>query len=229
MKTPKKLLVVTTVLLAASFPSRAAEIIWESPQDIRDDSDVSAAGTLVYAFNLGLAAGANTSINGVTFASTNAAVTGQLTANAPGFGWGYTQFGAASGAFASLSSGYQTILQSAQYYNNGSVGNAAVLSYNLEGLVVGQEYQIQVWSNDSRGYSGSIKGGSIYASSGGGSVTLEFSTTNEVGGLGQYAVGTFTADATTQTFSLTAFDTTSGNYNTQINALQLRAVSEPKN
>ena len=227
MKNPKRLLVAVTLLVAA-LPLQAADISWGSAQDITGDSDVITDGTLVYAFDLGLAAGTDTTINGVTFTSTTTAVSGQLTANSPGLGWGYTGFGAASGDFASLSSDYQSILQSAQYYTNSAAGGVAVLSYNLEGLIVGQTYQIQVWSNDSRDVSGAKKGGSTYASSGGDSVTLQFNNTNVLGGLGQYAVGTFTADAATQTFTITAFDTSSGSYNTQINALQLRAIPEPK-
>ena len=55
-------------------------------------------------------------------------------------------------------------------------------------------------------------------------MTLDANTTNTVGGVGQYAIGTFTASGTTQPFILSE---TGGGFNPLINALQVRAVPEP--
>jgi hypothetical protein len=55
-------------------------------------------------------------------------------------------------------------------------------------------------------------------------VTLDANTTNTVGGLGQFAIGTFTASGTTQAFLLSE---PGGDFNPLINALQVRAVPEP--
>ncbi len=60
-------------------------------------------------------------------------------------------------------------------------------------------------------------------SPGGNTITLDFSTNtlSNPGGPGQYTVGTFTADATNQTFTLTGNPV---NYVIQMNALQVRDI-----
>ena len=55
---------------------------------------------------------------------------------------------------------------------------------------MGQNYEVELWVNDSRGVTRTetITGG----------LTLSFDTTGVSGGLGQYTIGTFTADGTGQ-------------------------------
>jgi len=57
------------------------------------------------------------------------------------------------------------------------------------------------------------------------SVTLDANTTATVGGVGQYATGTFTASGSVQAFTLSEV---SGGFNPLINALQVRAVAVPE-
>ena len=84
-------------------------------------------------------------------------------------------------------------------YNSG-----AAATITLKNLTTGSQYAVQVWLNDSRiygqGRAGTVTGGS------GNTVTLDYNSTdtsNANGGVGQYSIGTFTADATSQTFTIT--------------------------
>jgi len=91
----------------------------------------------------------------------------------------------------------------------------------LANLTIGRKYAVQVWVNDPRGpYNARSE---TITSPGGNTITLDFSTNtlSNPGGPGQFTVGTFTADATNQTFTLMG---NPGAYVTQMNALQLRDV-----
>jgi hypothetical protein len=57
-------------------------------------------------------------------------------------------------------------------------------------------------------------------------VSLEHNT-GVAGSVGQFVLGTFTADATTQSISFQGFGAGTNFGSTQINAVQLRAVPEP--
>lgn len=130
-------------------------------------------------------------VNGVTFtpAYGGDALSGQNGSNA------------AAGALpvgGAISAGYAAIL-SANDYNTGT-GSTPTLTLN--GLIVGQHYEVQVWTNDSDGTSL----GSQTVRSGGALdpwVVLNMNTTGVSGGRGQYALGTFTADATSQQVKIT--------------------------
>ena len=73
---------------------------------------------------------------------------------------------------------------------------------------------MQLWINDSR----SDGVGSSNTVTSGNSVTLDYNNTDKVGGVGQYAIGTFIADYPALTFYLQSHQ--SG----QFNALQLRSL-----
>jgi len=88
-----------------------------------------------------------------------------------------------------------------------------------DALTVGNSYQFQIWTNESD--RDSTNGLLITA---GNTVTLDSNTSNAVGGVGQFAIGTFTADAINQTFTITG----AGPDNwSRMSAFQLRAIPEP--
>jgi hypothetical protein len=85
----------------------------------------------------------------------------------------------------------------------------------MSGLAVGDKYQFEWWSNDS-----ASTGPSTTIATAGNSVTLNFNTGNNVGGLGQFAIGTFTADATSEVISFSP-----GTGAPFINGFELRNVT----
>jgi hypothetical protein len=138
----------------------------------------------------------------------------------PGTLFGSNSFGSVSSPFSGLSSSYQSLLGTGAYADV-----PATITVTLKGLTSGQQYRLQWWTSDaalqSPIYGGSFTNTTATAVN---SVTLDANTTNTVGGLGQFAIGTFTASGTSQPFTLAE---TSGGFNPLINALQLRAVPEP--
>jgi hypothetical protein len=90
--------------------------------------------------------------------------------------------------------------------------NATSGSLTFSGLTVGQEYAVQYWVQDSRNLADSR------------TLTLDGQTTldfNNGSGVGQWAIGTFTANSTSQDIFIAA------NQSVQLNMLQLRAIPEP--
>lgn len=225
---------ILTAALAASSsaPVKAAPppIVWGSPQTVSGDSDVSTTGSFVYAFTFGgPTAPSSATVNGVTFSPFTipagffqTVTVGNVTiTESPGSLFAYNTFGSTSAPFSNLSSGYQTLLGSGAYADQ-----AAAITVALNGLTNGQQYQVQWWTNNSANLNPAESGTGFTDTTATAinSVTLDANTTNALGGLGQYAIGTFTAQGTTQAFLLTE---TSGGFNPLINALQVRAVPEP--
>ena len=215
--------------LAVSVQAALPPIVWGSPQTVSGDSDVDTTGSLVYAFTFGgTSAPPSTTVNGVTFSPftipsgiiTSATVGNVTISESPGTLFGSNSFGSASAPFSGLSSSYQSLLGTGAYADV-----PATITVTLKGLTSGQQYRLQWWTNDaalqSPIYGGSFTNTTATAVN---SVTLDANTTNAVGGLGQFAIGTFTASGTSQPFTLAE---TSGGSNPLINALQLRAVPEP--
>lgn len=116
------------------------------------------------------------------------------------------------GLHTTTDSNYNTLLGYGAYSN----GTAASFTANGNGskpLTIGAVYLIQFWVSDARNLGGSTRSETISGSS-----ALLFPAT---GGMGQYVTGSFTADATTQTFDLSA------NASAQVNLVQIRAIPEP--
>lgn len=204
----------------------AATISWGPATTIVGDSDVSTLQTPVYAYRFASDT-ANTSavVNGVTFNAFQIPFnSGPLTqgnvsvreTNGPSWGLGFGQGFAAP--YTSLSAGYQTLLS-----EFASSGVQEAIEVTMGGLTVGQTYQVQAWSNTSRD-------GATLVTSLDGTRLLDANTTDLEGGLGQYAIGTFVADATSQIFTNSAVEgRIVGPFGTipALNAFQLRAVPEP--
>jgi hypothetical protein len=195
MITQPKILLAAALL--ACFPlswrvARGASITWDTPQHISAVGDVSAVGTLVGAANVGDVGVPSTTVNGVTFASFAApggnGTSGIFTMTAGG-GVFQSNTGAASPnpPFSSLDPNYQTLLSS--YV----VPLFSAVTLTMTGLTVGLQYQFQFWSN----LSSQMFGYQITATAGN-SVTLSSNVDRADGGLGQWVIGTFTADAALQ-------------------------------
>lgn len=171
---------------AAASAVNAATITWSAPANITGDSDVSTAGTLVQASNV---SGDATTVNGVTFTpfpmNGGSASSGIFTLTGPASDYG--GYLAGNGSFTPA---YAALLTTGNFGSNNSV-----MTLTISSLKVGTQYQFQVWINDSRG----IYGQQPVHARAGNDVRLLGDVSGAQGGAGQYAIGTFTADATTQT------------------------------
>jgi hypothetical protein len=202
----------------AGADAQAAVVSWLGPTNISGDADVSTNGSLVAAFNVGGPGVADTTVNGVTF--TGLAVSGPSVTSgnftlaiASGEFASNNDVGSPSPPFSSLSAGYQSMLSTA-------AGDFTTpITLTMGGLAVGQQYEFQWWSN----LSNSLR--TTTTATAGNSVSLTTNTTALEGGLGQFAVGTFTADASSQVITFS-----SGNQDV-LNGFQLRtgtaAIPEP--
>lgn len=194
----------------------AAVITWGTATAIStspgNSSDVSTTGTLVEAFNATITGNTtNVTVNGVLFKPTSKLLNSNVS-SPPDFSSG-TNGGDAA---------YDAILSTLDY-GNGQVatitigdgdGDSGKLSAGL--LKPGSQYQIQVWFVDDRatftertmGYAGSSSGTVVNLND-------------------QYVIGTFTANATTQTLYLDTVSSAPGDAfgNTQITAYQIRETS----
>ena len=206
-------------IIALAFPllcpvARAADINWTDPQDISGNSDVSTTGNVLGAFNVGdIGVPGSTSLNGVNFqgfvAPGGNGSVGNFTL-VSGFSFSNnTASGSTSAPFANLSTNYQTLLMS-------RVAGLSPFSLVITGLIVGTQYQFQSWTNNSSGtfgYGTSLTGGNNTSS------FLSGNTQGMPGGLGQFIIGTFTADSATQTIGYGADEVA------YLNAFQLRRIN----
>lgn len=218
----------TTLALAGVglLPQRslAAPIVWGAATNITGVTDVSTAGSLLAAYNFGGANVAATTINGVTFQpfaiAGNPTTTGDFSVQeSPGQLFGSnTLFGSTSAPLTNLPLSYQTLLQSGVYSQTPSA-----ITLTMNNLTVGQTYQLQWWTNTSNGFTNN----NFVTALAGNSVTLSPNTSQAVGGLGQYVIGIFIADSTTQTVRYTGSTSVSSS-GPVINGFQIRAVSTPE-
>ena len=202
-----------TMLLAAAALSdvslHAASITWGAPTGITGNSDVSTNGTLIGAVNFN---GPATTVNGVNFqalATTGPSNTvGNFNLSAPFF---YPPQNTGDGAapFVSLSSGYKFLLGSA-------AATGGTMTLTMSGLNIGQSYEFEAWVNNSRpGFTFQVD---VMA---GNTVTLDPNSSLAAGGLGQFVIGTFVADASSQQVEF------SNSEAAVVNGFQLRQVTSP--
>jgi PEP-CTERM motif len=213
-------------------PVGAASVTWGPPTAITGASDVSTVGTTYAAVNFGDTGAPAATVGGVTFqpltvsgfntsSITNGTVTLAETTtvihgnNGPA--------GSNTGAFAAMADAdYKTLLSS-------EINSVAIFTLRLttSGLSVGQPYQVQLWCN----YSSTANTNKVEITGG---PMLDDNTTDAVGGLGQYVIGTFVADGPTQIIDMngvqgTVFEDTEFGPITLplINAFRIAAVPEP--
>jgi MYXO-CTERM domain-containing protein len=180
-------LLATALFAGTALTSHAALITWGAPTVISGDSDVVNTGTLFAAANFGPTGVAGTTINGVPF-DPSALAGGTTTTTAQ-----------------PLSSDYLTLLNSALLLSADSV-----ITATLTGLTVGENYLFQAWVNNSGREVPFLSRGDfpVIVSDGLGNDVSLYPGDNGVGTgpgdsnlpsvLGQYVIGTFTADATSQ-------------------------------
>ena len=225
--------IATMSLLTAS--SHAA-ITWQTSVNIfqgdpNADSIVSTNGTLAVAYNA-TGSGIDVIANGVTFAAT---AVGSTATGADGQTILINGGGNTPGAFGAgqltADTGVAGLIQG---------GSFNLTSIILGGLDIGTEYEIQIFTHDGR----ASRANAVTSFSDG--VTAVAATdvvTNlnnqntgdpDAGNTGDFIIGTFTATGATQSFDVfgdanstdgIAFAT--GNSQSSINAIQLRAVPEP--
>jgi len=207
-----RFVIIVMLVLTMPLVASAASITWAAPVTIAGDTDVSTNGGLLYAYD---ESGAAAVVNTVSFAAGNSttALGANVTISGITGGGTYGGFGASGSPWSSLSSSYQTVLTGAAY------GVTTAGTITLNNLIVGHSYQVQVWVDDSRTYGAGRN--ETNSSSGGNTVVMSYNSTGLQGGVGQYAIGTFTASAATQAFTLQG----SAGGSTQLNAIQLRDLT----
>jgi hypothetical protein len=197
--------VAAMAFFVASPVVQAGVITWSPAANITGDSNVSDTGTVVGAFALGGGSVDSPTINGVAFTGVNAG--GELSVSFGtgndftltddlGGGFAVDNTSSTSTPFTNLSTPYQELLS----YAIGVSGPTNVTDFTLTmtGLTPYENYLFEWWNNNS------TTTGAITNAIAGHTVGLNSNPSNAVGGVGQYATGTFTADATgTQTI---AFD-----------------------
>lgn len=216
------LLTPLLALALATATTHASLVTWGAPTNIVGDTDVSTAGTFVGAINLGGTGVGSPTVNSVTF--TGLAVSGSSVSSgifnlafAPGSGSADNSMGSGSAPFANLSAQYKAFLGT-----GGFTGGGSSVTLTMSSLKLGASYQFQFWTN----YSGFIDVGGLTTATAGNAVTLSpqiFSGIGE-GGVGQFALGTFTANAATQAITFTGTNPFIGPL---LNGFQLRQLAAP--
>ncbi|MDB0068295.1 PEP-CTERM sorting domain-containing protein [Akkermansiaceae bacterium] len=219
----------------------AALITWQNAVnmfsgDANDASFISTNGVLVDAANGG---GTTVTVNGVLFSGITGTQSGGQNLVSGNFSFlNHNDNGSAfgQGGFSGGTADVGTLIQSAIWGAQG---------VTLTGLTSGNVYEIQILTNDARnnrsdnfisGYGDGVNAGSPAV------IAIMNNQPNATGdgptgtgdNSGQYVIGTFTADATTQTFE--SFGTNSGvvgnltlnDSRAQFNGIQLRNLSIPE-
>lgn len=218
-------IVLFATVAAAASAQTVINMDWSfGAQTVSGDADVSTEGQLVDAFVLGEDLDTDPVVNGVDFFALAAP-------NGPFFPFGnytfdsdsanfvnHTDLGSAAAPYGMLSPDYQTLLS-----HGISAANPTMISLTIGGLTVGQRYLFQFWTSNSS--LASSAGGNRFNTTASGmqtSIALVDNMQNVDGGVGQFAIGYFTATDDTQTIN---FEGTNGSNDPMINAFQLRAVA----
>ncbi len=201
-----------------------ATIGWTSG-DITDSGDVSTNGNLVFAINGSNESGVTTTVNGVSFVSSirdNSA--SQTQSQSPGNESLTTTLGNDNGgSFTNGGSGgvIGTLIEGGWW--GATSGDSATAT--LSGLTVGDNYEIQIFASDARGNRDNGYVTRLDNGTGGTGIDLQLNNQPVGGRPGDYGIGTFTADSSTQSFELTGFvDGSNSTGRIQINAIQLRKL-----
>ena len=207
----RAILASTIAALVAAHSSHAAPIAWGPATTIAGDTDVFNAGLFNYAYDLSNTAA---TVNGVAFTGSNS--TTALGTSVTLAGWNTnngTAFGSSTAnPYGLLSAAYKNVLKGGTY-----TAGATTATVTLNNLTIGRTYAAQVWVNDNRAGATATRTETI--NGGLNSLLLDYNSTNAAGGVGQFSIGIFVANAATQAFTML------GNASTQLNALQLREVT----
>jgi len=205
----RRSLLLACVLVACAPALQAAVIHWGGgARNILADTDASTEGILVRA--LAKSGAASSVVNGITFGPFPGpdTLSGQI---------GTIHSTGALPVAGGISPAYATLLSQNE---RSSTATANTLTLTLNNLLPGHHYQLQLWFHDAN-----TSGLDTLRVKSSGSldpwVVLDANTTNSAGGRGQHAIGTFTADATTQVVQLI------GTPFAALQAYQLRLISAP--
>ena len=218
------LLVLSVLLIGGLTASNALAglITWGTPQDMTtSDTDVSTNGVLDRAYHTNTTDGGTTTVNGVEFTSfldqtvDTDTFSGHYNGLIPVYYPTRAPYGACSAEYKAAMT----------HIFNGTAGETDTIT--LHGLVPTQTYELQIWASDPRYFAGDATVEVSEAVVGGNSVTLDVNTNVEVSsildidsGLGQYVIGSFTADSGSKIIQFTK--------NSQVNCLQLRKTVVPE-
>ena len=202
-----RLFIALVTSLALIAPTSAASINWGAAQDVSGAADVNNSKVTIEAVNLTPDSGVpgSTTVNGVTFTHDNT-----LMGLAGGNGLMTSDTGDA---------GLNNLMNSVDH-GDSLVANPWVLQVGGGNLVAGNQYDIQLFYSDNRGFAAS-NWGQNYSDGAGNSVNLNANGANRHG---QHVTGTFTADGTTQTLSITGGGPPGEPH---LSAYQIRGVPEP--
>ncbi len=199
-------------------------IAWSS--GIISGADViSTNGSLVFALNGSTDSGTTTTTNGVDFvSSTRANAESFSQSQSPGDESITTTLGndnLRSFTNGGTGSAYGPLIEGGWW--GAASGDSA--SVTLSGLTVGDTYEIQLFASDARGDRDSGYVTRLDNGEGGVGVDLNLNNQPLNGRPGDFGLGTFTADGTSQSFNLTGFtDGVGFQGRIQINAIQLRKL-----
>jgi hypothetical protein len=207
-----KAIIATGLLATLAFaaPAAAAVITWGTPQDISGPGDVSTNLARIEAVNLtpGDLVPGTTVVNHVAFTHDDTLMgllggVGLLDGNTTG------------------DAAYDTLIDSLDHGDSG-IANPWVIQVGGGNLIVGDQYELQLFYSDNRSFAGS-DWAQVYSDA---ERTPSEVTLNANGGgsLGQYVIGTFTADDTTQSLAITGGGPPGEPH---LSAYQIRGVPEP--
>lgn len=219
-----RFLSIAIALLVAGLNVNAATIEWGSPQPISiAGDDVETGGVLLYAIDASSAGDGTSSVTvvgknnrEVEFLSYNA-----INAEAQ---VGFSSKFRDSANFGNGGSDYGGIVDDGFFHGSNAVDfNTPAFANDtvvLSGLTIGEEYLIQYWAQDADRnptFSTVLDGSTSLLLDGDADNATDF---------GQFVVGTFIADATTQSFSVSGTINGDTNYGrAQLNAFQLRNIN----
>ena len=199
-----------------------ATLAWTSG-DITGDSVVSTNGTSVFAIS-GSASPGETRVNGVNFVQSSRANAGGIAQEQSPGNESLTTTIANENSTAFLDGGLGAvgdIIRGGWW--GGNIGNTATLT--LTGLTIGDVYEVQIFASDARDRAIDNYVTTLGDGEGGPGVTLDLNNQPSGGAAGDFAIGTFIADSTTQTIELAGFaNGSSDSGRLQVNAIQLRNV-----
>ena len=225
MISPRATVLAIVVAIAATkgaTPAQAeAPITFGMPTTISADTDVFNKGTLLYAYGFGNPAAANTSlgvVNGVNFLNAGSFSNGQLSSGNGNVTVTNFSNTFASGAPTGVSTAYGSVLSNCVFV---STDNSGALT--LGNLTAGTSYKVELFADDSTaGNNGSQRNETITDGSGDSVILKSNSGTGGGGSAGQFVIGSFTANATTEVLNFPSF--TGAAY---LNALSVEVVPEP--
>ncbi len=206
MKRKSMVMLATISICVVSVMSQAAVITWSDAADTAGVSDLI-SGAPAVALN---GSEFDVTVSGITFASYN-------------LGSGFTEdvYGANSSAGGIATTGdanFDTLIQS-QTYGGGTSTNVV-----LDGLTIGTAYQVQVFWNEQRDLWGLDSRVMTYGDGLGNNVDLAAGIPDgQSDDYGQFTIGSFVADGTTQDLALI----TNGFGNAHFNAVLVSEVPEP--